>query len=212
MTSNTKNDKVSSPYLLILYPWSRIITALLFMIPAGFHYMDNEIYLATCLFITALLRAGYYISSLRELVGGLVYDILHLTAIAFLYINLLYSSIEYRTDLTSRVIMFVCILKSLSLQIQYAGNDYPLDEATLQKSHYSLWDIGMCALLILNWDIRDVSDTILFVDFAKGFFWGNFMLYMRYEYYESLEYLRDYMKKKIESLLCAGLHLCPSRK
>ena len=54
----------------------------------------------------------------------------------------------------------------------------------------------MCALLILNWDIRHVSDTILFVDFAKGFFWGSFMLYMRYEYYESLEYLRDYMKKK----------------
>ena len=211
MASNTKNDKVSSPYLLILYPWSCIITALLFMIPAGFHYMDNEIYLATCLFITALLRAGYYISSLRELVGGLVYDILHLTAIVLLYINLLYSSIEYRTDLTSRVIMFVCILKSLYLQVQYAGDDYPLDEATLQKLRYSLWDIGMCALLILNWDIRDVSDTILFVDFAKGFFWGSFILYMRYEYYESLEYLRDYMKKKMEGL-CAVLHLCPFRK
>ena len=211
MTANTKNDKVSSPYFFILYPWSRIITALLFMIPAGFHYMDNEIYLATCLFITSLLRGGYYITFLRELLPRLVYDILHLMVIALLYINLLYSSIEYRTDFTSRVIMFVCIWKSLYLQVQYAGDDYPLDETNVKKLRYSLWDIYMCVLLILNWDIRHVSDTILFVDFAKGFFWGGFMLYMRYEYYESLEYLSDYMKKKMEGF-CTGLHLCPFRK
>ena len=192
------SNKVS----IYLSNYISIGTTLLFIIPTALYFKNNDRYQALCLFIFMTLRLGYQISKVYNVVRSIVYDILFMLLGALIHINIMYYGIMHRPDLTSTLILSICLYKSIYVLI---WSDLPrsiniLERKVSLEAYYSLWNIYIFVLLSLNYLLTNVSNPIMPIDFTKGLFWG---IYISYHYYSerksSINTLKNYIKGTINS-------------
>ena len=152
--------------------WERkkvILSSLGFLVPAILHYKKNEVFLG---FLFALMA----MSSLQFHLFWKLYEdkiklpVVYLSVLGLVYGVLFYQGVLYRPDISSTCMWFVLLVRSA-----YKG--YRIHFLQYRSVSYALylfmkWNMYLCLLCLGNYYIRDVSQSIVLVDFIKGMFWG----------------------------------------
>ena len=149
-----------------------------------------------------LLRIRYKLS---KIIKSALYDALFVLFAILIHINTIYYGLGQRPDITSTLILTLCIYKSASLFI-WSETPRLIGTPNMKITsdiYYCLWNIYIFILLFLNYMVNNVSHPIIMVDFAKGLFWG---FYISYNYYSKT--INDSIVHIIQSHL-SNIYLAP---
>jgi hypothetical protein len=182
-----------------LYSWGPVVTSLALFIPGGFHYQNNEIFAAVCLFVFSILRTGYQVHVLPTNTSNssrsLMYDGLFVVSCLLIHLNALYLGVQYRPDITYTIMLCLGLYKSFALLLDISSN----------KS-FTLWNVYILLLLCINIVASNGGTPLSFGSFVKGFFWGGAISHCILVG----STLRAYIKNRMISYaLFANMHLAP---
>ena len=155
------------------HPWTPVGTSLAFFIPAGYHYHNNDIFAALCVFLFGVARAGYKVyprsTNASNSSRSLTHDALFIISCLLMYLNTIYLGVQYRPDVTFTVLLCIALYKSIILMLDISSD-----------KNFSVWNIYMVLLLCLNFVIPNVGYPLSFVSFGKGLFWGAAVYHCKY--------------------------------
>ena len=182
-----------------LYSWAPMVTSLALFIPGGFHYQNNEIFAAACLFLFSILRTGYqvHVRSINASNSSLslMHDGLFIVSCIFIHLNALYLGVHYRPDITYTIMLCLGLYKSLVLLLDISSN----------KS-FVLWNVYILLLLCINIVTPNAGTPLSFGSFVKGFFWGGAISHCILVGSTLHMYIKNRM---ISYALFANMHLAP---
>ena len=166
MASTQKSARSNNSRRSRLSKWAPVITSLALFIPAGFHYHNNEIFAAACLFMSGILRAKYKVSPRSTNVSNttlsLMHDMLFIVSCILVHLNTLYLGVQYRPDITYTIVLGLALCKSVILLLDISSD----------KS-FILWNGYIVLLLCMNIVLPNVGYPLSLASFGKGFFWGG---------------------------------------
>jgi len=144
-----------------------IYTAMMLVLPAITHYLQQEFYTAAFLLIFSTLRAGYHVDAVLKVVPMNAYHMTYILSNGAVHFNLLATGISYRRDLTSIFMLMLAVYESMVMLWRLPSlYDY-------SGAHKDvIWNIYMETVLLWNLTMHNMGMGAVFI---KGLFWGAYL-------------------------------------
>ena len=190
--------------------WALRSSLLAFLLPMIIHFQRNELFMAYGLVSLMVLRAGFFADKIVSgsrlfYISPSAYNIIYFVNLWILLFGLFYQGIYFRRDISSSVIWLylLCKVTFYTFKVHLlSADDWGSNIAFVQ------WDLIVVGVLFANLTLRDISHTIVLVDFIKGAFWGAVLYYFIY-HKESLEYQYSISKYLYHVWEGCGMHMAP---